>query len=131
MKQFIIIFIGGGLGACSRYLIGSILQANLSIKAPWGFISTVFINIVGALFLGAFTQLSYAQLVNSQWIKQFVVIGFLGAFTTFSTFTFDAFELWHRYCPIWAILYMLFSCISCFLAIIMGMQLIKWLSLSS
>ncbi|MDP7403785.1 MAG: CrcB family protein, partial [Gammaproteobacteria bacterium] len=78
------IFVGGGLGAGSRFFFSNILN-NLSI---FGFAaSTLLINIAGCLLIGF---LMSENIPYSKSLQLFFGVGFLGSFTTFSTFTKEA-----------------------------------------
>ncbi len=81
--------LGGFLGASLRYVCSAAIQKSFMGQFPLG---TFFVNILGCFLLGLF--------VNSQWnsnehifLNNFIVIGVLGGFTTFSTFGFESLSL--------------------------------------
>lgn len=89
MKSILIVFIGGGLGSIFRYLI------NLLIKNPEGQfpINTFLVNMIGSFLIGLiFGYLNENNYINNN-IVLFLVIGFCGGLTTFSSFTHDSYEL--------------------------------------
>ena len=89
MKAALIVFLGGGLGSILRYLI------NLLIKNPEGQfpINTFLVNMIGSFLIGfIFGYLNENNYVNNNVIL-FLIIGFCGGLTTFSSFTYDSFEL--------------------------------------
>ena len=89
MKAALIVFLGGGLGSILRYLI------NLLIKNPEGQfpINTFLVNMIGSFLIGfIFGYLNENNYLNNNVIL-FLIIGFCGGLTTFSSFTYDSFEL--------------------------------------
>lgn len=82
--------IGGFIGANSRYIVSRIIADRLGSAWPYG---TFVINLAGALLIGIIvTTLTERVIADPLW-RQLVVIGFLGGFTTFSSYTFDAMTL--------------------------------------
>ena len=89
MKAALIVFLGGGLGSILRYLI------NLLIKNPEGQfpINTFLVNMIGSFLIGfIFGYLNENNYIDKNVIL-FLIIGFCGGLTTFSSFTYDSFEL--------------------------------------
>jgi len=89
MKSVLIVFLGGGLGSIFRYFI------NLLIKDPEGHfpVNTFLINMIGSFLIGIiFGYLNENNYINNNVIL-FLVIGFCGGLTTFSSFTYDSYEL--------------------------------------
>lgn len=82
--EWIIVAIGGGVGATLRYLVQLLVKRML--PSYW---ATVLVNVIGSLLLG----LASNEAIDSRSIMTFLTIGFLGAFTTFSTFAFEMVEL--------------------------------------
>lgn len=81
--------LGGALGAVSRYLLGSWVQSMSGGSFPWG---TWTVNVLGSLLLG-FAMVWLTETLASAELRLFVAMGFLGSFTTFSTFSFETVEL--------------------------------------
>ena len=90
MKILLIIFFGGGAGSVIRYLL-----INYFNKIVPGFIpySTILVNLIGALIIGIIYYLISTKLLLNEQLKVFFTVGFLGGFTTFSTFNLDFFKL--------------------------------------
>lgn len=82
----LVVGVGGALGAISRYLASGWVQDMTGGFFPWG---TLVVNVVGSLVLG-FVVVRLQATVSSAELRQFITIGFLGSFTTFSTFSYEA-----------------------------------------
>ncbi|MDH3271097.1 MAG: fluoride efflux transporter CrcB [Gemmatimonadota bacterium] len=85
----LIVGVGGALGAICRYLATDWVRALGGDAFPWG---TFAVNVVGSFALG-FTMVWLQSLAPSAQLRQFIAIGFLGSFTTFSTFSYEAVAL--------------------------------------
>lgn len=91
---------GGALGAWARYLVGLGLQ-RISLDFPWG---TFCINVTGCLFIAAVAALASRSPGAAPFLERDVSTGFIGAYTTFSTFTVETLQL-ARTRPALALLY--------------------------
>ena len=74
------------MGAVSRYLATGWVQDLTGDSFPWG---TLLVNVAGSLVLG-FSMVWLQSAVSSADLRQFIAIGFLASFTTFSTFSYEA-----------------------------------------
>ncbi|HEY7490475.1 MAG TPA: fluoride efflux transporter CrcB [Candidatus Tectomicrobia bacterium] len=78
--------IGGFLGANARYLLSAWIAKRYGMIFPYG---TVFINVSGSFAIGLFLALISERFVVHPYWRLFFAVGFLGAYTTFSTFSFE------------------------------------------
>jgi len=81
--------LGGALGAVARYGISGWVYDRMGETFPWG---TVVVNVLGCLALGAVVRWLQVSAVPPE-IRPFLTIGLLGAFTTFSTFSYETVAL--------------------------------------
>jgi CrcB protein len=95
MLNFVLIGVGGGLGAIARYISGLAILRVAGEAFPW---STLLINGVGSflmgLLVGWLALKGEAPMANH--LRLLLATGFLGGFTTFSTFSLEAVMLWER-----------------------------------
>lgn len=111
------VFIGGGLGAVLRWLIGRASMAMFGTAFPWG---TMAVNIIGSFLIGLSVG-AFSAFGTGQTMRLFLVTGFLGGFTTFSAFSLDALTLWERGQHGVAVAYVLTSVLLSLAAIVAGM----------
>ena len=90
MTRLLIIAAGGATGAVLRYTVGGLLQRLGSGSFPVG---TMGVNLIGCLLIGFCAGLFASPYLIREEYKLFVMVGVLGAFTTFSTFGLETFSL--------------------------------------
>ncbi len=90
MDKYLLISLGAVLGANARYLIGGWAAERWGTSFPFG---TLLINVSGSLALGIFLTYATDRALVDPRYRQLVAIGFLGAYTTFSTYTFESVTL--------------------------------------
>jgi CrcB protein len=86
--NLVLIAAAGALGALARYGLTGWVQARAGFF-PWG---TLAVNVLGSLLLGFAFRYLETMVVPAEW-REALIIGFLGAFTTFSTFSYEAVAL--------------------------------------
>src|SRR5687767_13295502 len=90
---YVVVFIGGGLGAALRHGVNRATLDYLGPAFPYG---TLFVNVLGGLLMGVLAELFLVKGGGSQEFRLFLTTGFLGGFTTFSAFSLDAALMWER-----------------------------------
>ena len=91
MDRILLVGMGGFLGALLRYWIGGAVQNwSRSVQFPYG---TLAVNLIGCLTIGLLSYLADTRGVLSTEARSFLMIGLLGAFTTFSTFSNETINL--------------------------------------
>lgn len=121
MKNFLLVFVGGGLGSGLRYLISKYLNSSLG-SFPLG---TFAVNIIGSLLIGL--VLGYAAKENSLSQNQVLLLatGFCGGFTTFSAFAQENFQLLKTGDIMQFSIYTIGSIVVGLLAVFMGLYIAK------
>lgn len=124
INQLIFIAAGGAIGAIFRFLVSNGIHSFMSRDFPYG---TLTVNVIGSFVMG----MSYVMLierlnVSPEW-RAFIVVGLLGAFTTFSTFSIETLVLIQNNELSKAMLNVLLSVVLCvmgsWIGLILGRQL--------
>jgi len=88
--KYLLIVVGGGAGSLARYLVASAISTRMGARFPWG---TVIVNVTGCFLIGLImTVLTERANLSPNW-RFALVIGFLGGYTTFSSFEWETFGL--------------------------------------
>jgi CrcB protein len=120
MWQVLAIAGGGALGALGRYWMSGGVYRLLGRDFPWG---TLTVNVVGSFLMGLLVVLFLERLaVEPEW-RAAVLVGFLGAFTTFSTFSIETLTLIEEGFTAKALLNVVASVLACVLACWAGVLL--------
>jgi fluoride exporter len=86
---YVVVAVGGGLGALARYGIEGVIAPRQRSPFP---LSTLVVNVAGSFALGLLVGAGVAGDVSDGWLR-FGAIGVIGGFTTFSTFTYETLRL--------------------------------------
>ena len=89
MKDFLLVFIGGGLGSVARFLIGRMYK-GWQVNFP---VATLTANFLSCIVFGAVIMLGVSKLNLHYSLKLLLITGFCGGFSTYSAFTFETVEL--------------------------------------
>ncbi len=122
MNQFLIVAIGGGIGAALRHLSNLAALRAFGPDFPWG---TMGINIAGSLAMGLFIEVLARKFGGSRELQLFVATGILGGFTTFSAFSLDVAALFERGALAWAFAYAALSVLLSIAALFAGLWLAR------
>lgn len=90
MKDLLIVGIGGGIGSIARLLSQRGVQRMIDLSFPLG---TFLINVIGSFIIGVVYALSERGNFLTPEIRLFLTVGFCGGFTTFSTFSYDNYNM--------------------------------------
>lgn len=86
MNPFLLVFVGGGIGSVCRYATGLIATRLFGLTFPIG---TLIANLLGALIIGLITELLALKVQAPEPLRLLFVTGFLGGYTTFSSFSLE------------------------------------------
>jgi CrcB protein len=107
LQNYLYIAAGGALGSLARYWIGSTVANRMGTRFPYG---TLIINITACLIIGfSLTLLGRRSDLNPAW-RFMIPIGFVGAYSTFSTFEWETFSNLQTGAFLIAALYVVLSC---------------------
>jgi CrcB protein len=90
MEQYLYIGLGGFLGSIARFGLASVIQNRTESLFPYG---TLAVNIIGCFVIGLLMTLFQERVTAGPNLRLFLVIGLLGGFTTFSSFSYDTFAM--------------------------------------
>ena len=120
--HYLVVFLGGGIGAALRHGVNRASLLYLGPGFPYG---TLFVNVAGGLLMGVLAELFLIKGGGSQEWRLFLTTGILGGFTTFSTFSLDAVMLWQRGDIIGATAYVLLSVVLSIGALLAGLAIMR------
>ena len=113
--------LGGALGASLRFISSSffnLFYPNLPI-------GTFFINVLGSFIVGLLINTLEMRSYSEIFIKYFLIVGVLGSYTTFSSFSYEVIELYNNKKLFLSIIYILASVFSCIVAAYVGYTINK------
>ncbi len=117
MLNVLAVFLGGGIGAVFRYLTGVLFVQYLKFHIP---LPTFVVNVVGCFILGFVYVFCLEKFQLNPALKLLITVGFCGGLTTFSTFSFEIFDMIQNVQYIHAALYTIGSLVIGVLAVLLG-----------
>lgn len=123
-RRLLAVFCGGFLGTIARYLLSGLIQAQLGKAWPY---DILLINISGAFLLACITSLADATFLIGPTRRLFINVGFLGAYTTFSTLSLGADLLLRNGQWFPTLLYLFLSLLGAVVAVSLGDALGQWI----
>jgi len=121
MQTWLFVAAGGAFGACLRFGIAELMALLLGRHFPYG---TLVVNVVGSLIMGiAYALITHAQVVEHP-MKPLLMVGILGALTTFSSFALDTVVLAQQGAYLKALLNVGLNLFLCLAMVVLGMQLV-------
>lgn len=122
LQKYLLIAVGGALGSVARYLVGLTVSDRMGNRFPYG---TFVINLTACVIIGfSLTLLNRRAGVNQAW-RFLIPIGFVGAYSTFSTFEWETFVSLETGAFLIAALYVSLSCLFGLVAVWLGVLLAR------
>ena len=112
--NWLAVAIGGALGSVARYALSSWIFDITSHKFPY---ATLIVNVAGSFVMGILFVVAVERAALPAEMRSLLMIGFIGAFTTFSAFSLDALGLWQNGHVQMSLIYMVTTVILCLVAI--------------
>jgi CrcB protein len=113
---------GGAVGAVARYMVMVGVARLWGSAFPWG---TLTVNVVGSFVLGALIEILALVWSPGEGVRALLVVGMLGAFTTFSTFSLDVVTLYERGALAAAASYIIASVVLSVAALFAGLWVVR------
>jgi fluoride exporter len=124
LQKLLLIGLAGAVGTLARYGLGGFVQSHSGRIFPWG---TVVVNLLGCLLFGVVWSSLEERWPGSGQLRSIILIGFMGGFTTFSTFMFETEELLRDAEWLPALGYFTLHNVGGLIALVVGLALGRWL----
>ena len=121
MINLIFVALGGTIGSSLRYLSANILNYFFP-NIP---LATLFVNFFGSFLIGVLISFLERGEGYDSFIKYFLIIGFLGSYTTFSAFSYEVLDLLNNKKFLLSFLYIITSVVTCVFAVFIGYNINK------
>jgi len=124
LSRLVLLFLAGGCGSTLRYWLGGFVQRAYGGELPLG---TFVINAIGCLIFGFIWALADDRLTIREETRLIILTGFVGAFTTFSTFAFETHALIRNAEWFWALANVTGQCVTGIFAVFFGILLSRFI----
>jgi len=125
LAQIVVIMFGGAFGAAARFMLSTKITEKYGSTFPYG---TLSVNVIGSFLMGLLAMILVERLALDPLLRLGIFVGFLGAFTTFSTFSMDTLSLFEQGHHLRAITNMFVSVLFSVLAVWLGVFIGKALN---
>ena len=89
VDKYLLVLFGGGVGALARYIVGTAIAERVGTRFPSA--GTMVINVTGSFLIGFLMAILTRRLAHANW-RLLLVVGFLGGYTTFSSFEYETLQ---------------------------------------
>lgn len=120
--NFLIVFIGGGVGSVARFALSSLVGKYAGTNFPWG---TLAVNLIGAFCIGLVVEALALKTNAPPQLRLLLVTGLLGGFTTFSAFSLENALMFERGDYLLLGLYVTASVVGTLIAVFAGMYVLR------
>ena len=124
MLQVLFVALGGAIGSATRYLVGGWFAARFGAAFPYG---TFVVNVTGSFIVGLFLAYAQERVSLSPYWRLFFAVGFVGGYTTFSTYEYESVRLLQDDEMLLAAVYLIGSVVTGGVAAIAGIALGSWI----
>ena len=124
MLAGLLVALGGGIGAVTRYVVGGWFASRFGPAFPYG---TFVINVTGSFIIGVFLAFAQERTSLSPYWRLFFAVGFLGGYTTFSSFEYESIRLLQDQETLLGAVYLIGSVVTGGVAVFTGIVLGSWI----